>query len=58
VAENVRYGEAIGEHGLGGETTDNSGNVQQQDYGRTKEFRGPEESIQTRGTGEGSGVGA
>lgn len=29
--ETVRYGEAISEHGFGGETTDNSGDIQHQE---------------------------
>lgn len=47
-AENIRYGEAVSEHGFGGETTDNSGDAQQQGCGRTEESKGAEETTQTR----------
>jgi hypothetical protein len=44
-AENIRYGEAVSEHGCGGKTTDNSGNAQQQGYGRAEGYKGSEETI-------------
>jgi len=60
-AENTRYGEAISEHGFGGETTGNSGDAQQGGYGRIDENSGAEGTSQvrrTQGYGPGSGVGA
>jgi hypothetical protein len=60
-AENMRYGEAISEHGFGGETTGNSGDSQQGGYGRTEKSQEGEHPSQTRreqGYGGGSGVGA
>jgi len=60
-AENVRYGEAISEHGFGGETIGNTGEAQQGGYGRTDEQTGTDDITQSRreqGYGGGSGVGA
>jgi hypothetical protein len=59
-AENIRYGEAIREHGFGGETTGNEGEVNQgSSFGRVEmDMEG--EGMQTRreqGYGGGSGVG-
>lgn len=61
-AENIRYGEAIREHGFGGETTGNEGEVNQgSSFGRVEMDReGEGEGQQTRseqGYGGGSGVG-
>jgi hypothetical protein len=58
-AENIRYGQALSEHGFGGETTGNSGSAQQSGFGGTEAV--PTESSQSRreqGYGGGSGVGA
>lgn len=61
-AENIRYGEAISEHGFGGQTTGNSGQAQQGGgYGTTKADENTGSAMDTReqqGYGEGSGVGA
>jgi len=51
-AENVRYGEAISEHGFGGETVGNDGGV-----GRGMEEGTKEQARGVQGYGEGSGVG-
>jgi hypothetical protein len=61
-AENIRYGEAISEHGFGGETIGNEGEVNQgSSFGRVEmEREGEGEGKQTRrgqGYGGGSGVG-
>jgi len=62
-AENVRYGEAISEHGFGGETTGNGGSAERGvGCGGTKDSsqEGEEESGKARkeqGYGEGSGIG-
>ncbi|KAG0646266.1 hypothetical protein D0Z07_8260 [Hyphodiscus hymeniophilus] len=61
-AENVRYGEAISEHGFGGETVGNSGSANQgSGYGGTEKDGEGDGNGQTRreqGYGGGSGVGA
>jgi len=60
-AEKTRYGEALSEHGFGGETTGNSGDAQHGGYGKTDENCGADATSQARrkqGYGEGSGVGA
>jgi len=61
-AENIRYGEAISEHGFGGETTGNSGQANQgTGYGFTELRDNSEDAVKTReeqGYGPGSGVGA
>ncbi|KAL9123267.1 MAG: hypothetical protein Q9187_000175 [Circinaria calcarea] len=60
-AENIRYGEAISEHGFGGETTGNSGVANQDGFGLTEVQEGEEnaeKSRQEQGYGKGSGVGA
>ncbi|MCJ1392459.1 Replication factor C (RF-C) subunit [Xylographa bjoerkii] len=60
-AENIRYGEAISEHGFGGETTGNSGQANQGGYGSTDAQEETEDAAKTReqqGYGSGSGVGA
>jgi len=61
-AENIRYGEAISEHGFGGETTGNSGQANQGTGFGSTEFRdNSEDATKTRkdqGYGPGSGVGA
>ncbi|OWP02385.1 hypothetical protein B2J93_3173 [Marssonina coronariae] len=49
-AENIRYGEAISEHGFGGETVGNSGEA-----GAGEAILG--QSRREQGYGEGSGVG-
>ncbi|KAH6722027.1 hypothetical protein BKA61DRAFT_538811, partial [Leptodontidium sp. MPI-SDFR-AT-0119] len=55
-AENVRYGEAISEHGFGGETVGNSGKAD--DAGQTSSERiRLERARGEMGYGEGSGVG-
>lgn len=59
-AENIRYGEAISEHGFGGETVGNSGEADNQEggggsYGRVGET---EKMRREQGYGGGSGVGA
>ena len=51
-AENIRYGEAISEHGFGGETVGNSGSV----GGGTEGTAG--QTRREQGYGGGSGVGA
>ncbi|KAH7356977.1 hypothetical protein BKA65DRAFT_495894 [Rhexocercosporidium sp. MPI-PUGE-AT-0058] len=60
-AENVRYGEAISEHGLGGETVGNSGkadDVSAGNGGTSSEERVKQERARREmGYGEGSGVG-
>lgn len=60
-AENMRYGEAISEHGFGGETTGNSGVANQDGFGPTameESEEHAEKSRQEQGYGKGSGVGA
>ncbi len=60
-AENMRYGEAVTEHGFGGKTTGNSGEAHQGGYGRTEEKEDAEDASKARreqGYGKGSGVGA
>ncbi|MCJ1414278.1 hypothetical protein MMC32_000604 [Xylographa parallela] len=60
-AENIRYGEAISEHGFGGETTGNSGQANQGGYGSTDAQEETVDAAKTReqqGYGSGSGVGA
>ncbi|KAJ8066972.1 hypothetical protein OCU04_004351 [Sclerotinia nivalis] len=52
-AENIRYGEAISEHGFGGETVGNSGGV---GVGEKKEET--DDTRRKMGYGEGSGIGA
>ncbi|EPE30644.1 hypothetical protein GLAREA_03611 [Glarea lozoyensis ATCC 20868] len=52
-AENIRYGEAISEHGFGGETTTNSGGVE--DGSETQDAK---QTRREQGYGPGSGVGA
>jgi hypothetical protein len=54
-AENVRYGEAISEHGFGGETIGNSGEANQgtEDGGE----KGAGQTRREQGYGGGSGVG-
>ncbi|MCJ1251003.1 hypothetical protein MMC30_008234 [Trapelia coarctata] len=48
-AENIRYGEAISEHGFGGETTGNSGEANQgTGYGSTKIQAKTDDAVQTR----------
>jgi hypothetical protein len=49
-AENIRYGEAISEHGFGGETTRNSGSADNEE--------GLKQTRREQGYGPGSGVGA
>lgn len=58
-AENVRYGEAISEHGFGGETTNDVGKATQGDYGEIEDqsIQG-QQSRREQGYGGGSGVGA
>lgn len=50
-AENIRYGEAISEHGFGGETVGNSGGVESHE-------ESPEDSRTQQGYGQGNDVGA
>ncbi|MCJ1472075.1 hypothetical protein MMC13_000721 [Lambiella insularis] len=60
-AENARYGEAISEHGFGGETTGNSGEANQGGYGVTDiqdDADSAEKTREEQGYGPGSGVGA
>ncbi|MCJ1320801.1 hypothetical protein MMC15_006142 [Xylographa vitiligo] len=60
-AENIRYGEAISEHGFGGETIGNSGQANQGGYGSMDAQEETEDAAKTReqqGYGSGSGVGA
>lgn len=61
-AENVRYGEAISEHGFGGETTGISGEAHQGGYGRVEgedaDGTHAAQSRREQGYGGGSGVGA
>ncbi|MCJ1381772.1 hypothetical protein MMC17_004883 [Xylographa soralifera] len=60
-AENIRYGEAISEHGFGGETTGKSGQANQGGYGSTDAQEETEDAAKTReqqGYGSGSGIGA
>jgi hypothetical protein len=52
-AENIRYGEAISEHGFGGETVGNSGGVEE-----GKETQDAKQTRREQGYGDGSGVGA
>ncbi len=51
-AENIRYGEAISEHGFGGETLGNSGEAEDADGGQLRSTR------REQGYSGGSGVGA
>ena len=53
-AENIRFGEAISEHGFGGETTTSTGTADAP--GRDGE--GPRQTRREQGYGGGSGVGA
>ncbi|RDW82273.1 hypothetical protein BP6252_03385 [Coleophoma cylindrospora] len=58
-AENMRYGQAISEHGFGGETTNNNGHAQQGGYGRVEAQEvDATQSRREQGYGGGSGVGA
>lgn len=38
-AENIRYGQAISEGGMGGKTTEDSHETQSQDYGRSSQSK-------------------
>jgi hypothetical protein len=53
-AENIRYGEAVSEHGLGGETTDSGGDAQQQGYDRTEDQKRRLRRKRSKGTGKGA----
>jgi hypothetical protein len=53
-AENIRYGEAISEHGFGGETVGNSGGVED----GNSETQDGKQTRKEQGYGDGSGVGA
>ncbi|KAL8643081.1 MAG: hypothetical protein Q9228_000320 [Teloschistes exilis] len=60
-AENIRYGQTISEGGMGGKTTEASGDANQGGYGSTDAQSAKdsaEESRQEQGYGAGSGVGA
>ncbi|CAD6585613.1 MAG: hypothetical protein ASARMPRED_002209, partial [Alectoria sarmentosa] len=61
-AENVRYGQAISEEGMGGKTTEARGSANQDNFGATDAQGGTdddaEESRQNQGYGPGSGIGA
>ncbi|KAL3421875.1 hypothetical protein PVAG01_06031 [Phlyctema vagabunda] len=61
-AENIRYGEAISEHGFGGETTGTSGDAQQGGFGKvaddSSKTSGQQQTRREQGYGGGSGVGA
>ncbi|CAF9928364.1 MAG: hypothetical protein ALECFALPRED_004009 [Alectoria fallacina] len=61
-AENMRYGQAISEGGMGGKTTEARGSANQDNFGATDAQGGTdddaEESRQNQGYGPGSGVGA
>lgn len=59
-AENIRYGEAISEHGFGGKTIGNSGSAEQGGYGRTEgiEKDGVSQTRREQGYGGGNNVGA
>ncbi|KAB8294880.1 hypothetical protein EYC80_006841 [Monilinia laxa] len=52
-AENIRYGEAISEHGFGGETVGNGGGV----GGGSEKHEGTEDTRRKMGYGEGNGIG-
>lgn len=56
-AENIRYGEAISEHGFGGETVGNSGVAD--NVGKEKELKGgvPGQMRREQGYGGGSSIG-
>jgi len=58
-AENMRYGEAISEHGFGGETTNDNGKATQGGFGEIEDqsIEG-QQSRREQGYGPGSGVGA
>jgi len=60
IAENIRYGKAISEHGFGGETTGNLGGANQEAGFGKRTGDGEEEGKMRRaqGYGGGSGVGA
>jgi hypothetical protein len=58
-AENIRDGEAISEHGFGGETVGNEGEVNQgSNYGRVEMDRETQgkQARREQGCGEGSGL--
>lgn len=60
-AENVRFGEAISEHGFGGETTSSSGQAHQAGSDRRTEDARHGDQTQSRraqGYGPGSNIGA
>ncbi|KAI4146768.1 MAG: hypothetical protein L6R39_003327 [Caloplaca ligustica] len=63
-AENIRYGQAISEGGMGGKTTEAGGSTNQDapgGYGSTDTQSGQDSAKETReeqGYGPGSGVGA
>ncbi|MCJ1458252.1 hypothetical protein MMC28_008623 [Mycoblastus sanguinarius] len=60
-AENVRYGQAISEEGMGGKTTEAGGTANQGGYGETsaqEDTDDVEKTRQQQGYGQGSGVGA
>lgn len=56
-AENIRYGEAISEHGMGGETVGNTGGVNPLGGEESVEEKG-DKARHAQGYGPGSGVGA
>ncbi|PQE32949.1 replication factor c subunit 5 protein [Rutstroemia sp. NJR-2017a WRK4] len=56
-AENIRYGEAISEHGMGGETVGNSRGVNPPGGEESVEEKG-DKARHAQGYGPGSGVGA
>jgi hypothetical protein len=56
-AENIRYGEAISEHGMGGETVGNSRGVNPSGGEESVEEKG-DKARHAQGYGPGSGVGA
>jgi hypothetical protein len=55
-AENIRYGEAISEHGFGGKTGENTG-VANQGTGRDGGRDGEGQTRMAQGYGGGSGIG-
>jgi hypothetical protein len=60
-AENIRYSEAISEHGFGGETKNIAGSAEQEGYGRAEALEETSDPAQTRreqGYGKGPEVGA
>jgi hypothetical protein len=52
----VRYGEAISEHGFGGQTTGHDGDVQQGGYGRKEKYKENDAASQTGGSRDMGGV--